>query len=479
MRAFLSIVKLTFYQASRSHIFRLLVLFLFLGVALVPSVVSGDGTAEGFIRVALLYSLSAVTLILALSAIWVSCFIMAQDVEGYQLHMVVTKPVSRWLIWGAKFSSVVLMHGVLLLLACTGIYFIIMAQFSRQDFMEEAKQRIRNEMLLGRRVYSPDPVNFDQIAQRKAFRRLQELAAEGKNVEITEDMQKMFLKEMRNSAIIDTAKVEYGETRDWVFSHVPYGSDDVLYLRYRAYVNKVDTRDQRMTNGVWRIGIVQYAPAKPGEGIDPATAQLVSSIPLARVLKSGEFQEEPLGPSNRFTMPNGQIYLSYFNADEGEMNAKGEIKHAAQYFVPTDGPKLLIRVTGFAANFYRGVLVIFLELIILAGLACAAASILSMPTAIFASVAYLIFGSIGKYLTDVGISGGIGTGAVYLSKALLLFVIPLQDFGVTDLLGKGELIEFSKIGTLLLYYISYRALPIFAIGALMYRNRELGLVVRK
>ena len=68
MKSYWAIVKLTFRNALRSHIFQLLLLLLLLAVIVIPTTVSGDGTAGGFIRVSLLYSLSTVSFILALSS---------------------------------------------------------------------------------------------------------------------------------------------------------------------------------------------------------------------------------------------------------------------------------------------------------------------------------------------------------------------------------------------------------------------------
>ena len=110
MKPFWAIVKLTLRNAVRSHLFQLLLFLLLLCVVLIPSTISGDGTAGGFIRISLLYSLSAVSTILALSSIWLGCFVMAQDIDNYQLHMVVTKPVSRVKIFAAGFGFGDLFH---------------------------------------------------------------------------------------------------------------------------------------------------------------------------------------------------------------------------------------------------------------------------------------------------------------------------------------------------------------------------------
>ena len=94
MRAFLSIVKLTFRHAVRSHIFQLLLGVLLLCIALIPTTVINSSAAD-FLRSSIFYSLWIVSAVLGLSTIWLGCYIMTCDIDSYQLHMVVSKPVSE------------------------------------------------------------------------------------------------------------------------------------------------------------------------------------------------------------------------------------------------------------------------------------------------------------------------------------------------------------------------------------------------
>ena len=160
MRPFAAIIKLTLQNAVRSHIFQLLLIVLAVCAIGIPLTVAGDGTAGGFIQVALLYSFAGVSGILALSSLWVSCFIMTQDIESYQIHMVVSKPISRFKIWLAKYTGVLLMHVFLLLLSTVAIYFIIIWQFARQDFYAPDREKVESEVLVGRRVFSFNPPNI-------------------------------------------------------------------------------------------------------------------------------------------------------------------------------------------------------------------------------------------------------------------------------------------------------------------------------
>ena len=126
-------------------------------------------------------------------------------------------------------------------------------------------------------------------------------------------------------------------------------------------------------------------------------------------------------------------------------------------------------------------LVMMIQLLLLSGLACAFGGFLTMPTAVFVVVSYLLLGSFSTLLTDQSffVSTAWDHLGQALAKLLLIVVIPLQAFDVTELLSTGELIEFSLIWRLFFNFVILRGLPLFLFGMWMYRKRELGLAVRK
>ena len=93
----------------------------------------------------------------------------------------------------------------------------------------------------------------------------------------------------------------------------------------------------------------------------------------------------------------------------------------------------------------------------------------------------LLLGSFSTLLTDQSffVSTAWDQIGQNLAKLLLIIVIPLQAFDVTELLSTGELIEFSLIWRLFFNFFILRGLPLFLFGMWMYRKRELGLAVRK
>ena len=187
MSAFLTIVKLTFRNGMRSHLFQLLLLVLLLCVVAIPATISGDGTADGFIRVSLLYSLAAVSTVLALSSVWLGCFVMSQDIENYQLHMVVTKPVSRAKIWLAKWVGVNLINLLLLVVSSLAIYGLILYNFNRQEFSQEERQKMANEVMVGRRVFLPDRPDFSEESRKLVARKISDRQKQGIEVDTSQE----------------------------------------------------------------------------------------------------------------------------------------------------------------------------------------------------------------------------------------------------------------------------------------------------
>ena len=142
---------------------------------------------------------------------------------------------------------------------------------------------------------------------------------------------------------------------------------------------------------------------------------------------------------------------------------------------------LLIRITGFLGNYSRAVLVLALQLAMLAAISCALGGFLTLPTAVFVSMSYLVFGFMATFMTDPEfyINGAIDRAGQELSLWVLKVVVPLGRFDVTDLIADGKLVEWSLIWEITWSCLLLRALPLVLLGIYFYRRREIGLVIRK
>ena len=168
---------------------------------------------------------------------------------------------------------------------------------------------------------------------------------------------------------------------------------------------------------------------------------------------------------------DGHVALRYINID----NAKDKV-----YFQSIDGPKLLIKITGFTGNFARGLLVLLLLIMVYAGIACTAAAAFSMPTAIFTVLSYMFLGSVAPLIMNTSQLADPSKYAGYwIGKIIMMFVAPLQEFEISQKIAGGELVEFAYIGGLFAMYFLLRALPFILLGMWLFWRRELGLVIRK
>lgn len=483
MRGFFAIVKLTLQESVRSNVFKLLLFFLLLAALLIPwSVGSAEGDAAGYVQVALLYSLQSISWILALSSLWLGASVMTRDVESYRLHMTISKPVSRWTVYCGKFAAVSLLNVVLLFIASAAVYFGVTYQFRHRKFSERERAKVNSEVLVGRRVFMPEREDIGKLTAARYNEKIERLRREGGGRADTVDHGKLY-EEVRKEVIADMAKLKAGDARTFVFDGIPPELDSPLYLRFRPYIDEVGGNKQRITYGAWQIGIpreVVRAAAKNvfeasrAEGEGAGEDFQIYLYPLGdgvQTMQGGEFHELVLSPEWKMVTKDGKVHLLYMNLDARE---------GTQFFQLDDGPKLLMKVSSFAGNFLRGTLVSALLIMMMAALGCAAAAYFSMPTAIFLIVSYLIFGGFATYLVDTTYFGTAGDYVgYYVGKALLLVIIPVQDFDVSTPLSNGELIEWAVIGKIFLYYFILRTLPWFLLGGFLYRRREMGLVNRR
>src|SRR5580704_8398493 len=107
MQRILAIAWLTWKAALRFKLFLVIAVLLILAVVGLPLVIRDDGTAQGFTQIIITYTLSAITALLGLSTLWLSCGTLARDIEECQIQVVVTKPIARWQIWLGKWLGIV------------------------------------------------------------------------------------------------------------------------------------------------------------------------------------------------------------------------------------------------------------------------------------------------------------------------------------------------------------------------------------
>jgi len=476
MTAFLAIVKLTCRSAVRSHIFRLLLILLLLGIFLLPFTLLGDGTPKGEVQIFLQYSLGFAGFILCLSSVWLACSEVSSDVESAHVHMIVVKPVRRSVVLLGKYTGVVAIHLALLLIAAVAVYVFLSFRLSSSEISEQERLMLNEQVLTARALYRPVRPDFDALAQQEFDRRVAEAKSHGQDVLQDMDAQSRLdaFQEIRRELVATRGLITEGESIFWQFEGLPKDltDDDVVFLRYTIYVNRYYVQDQNSVRGHWVFAANYLRP-------DDAGGETVVSDLMA--LPEDDFltaaQNEIAVPiRNTYFVFDGKAEVGFLNTDTktGELN-----------FEEGNGPFLLIRETGFFSNYCRAVLVLAIGILSITLLASAVAACMSLPIAIFFSAAYMLVGALANYMvtslpTIVDFQAEVtGTFGYRFGDLMLNLIVPLQDFFVTGHLANGELVSFQFIGILFAKDFVLRVLPVFLLGAWIYTRRELALVAKR
>jgi len=164
-----TVARETFTQCVRTKAAAVFAALLVGSLALLPSLMEGDGTLAGRIRTFLDYSLSATSVLLSLVVILLSVGVVSGDVRGRHVFIVCTKPLARWHYVLGRWLGVVMLGAVLLAGAAAAIY--VSAQYlrSRSDLVLRPQDRlaVETEVFSARAQVFAEPPDVDaEVARR-------------------------------------------------------------------------------------------------------------------------------------------------------------------------------------------------------------------------------------------------------------------------------------------------------------------------
>lgn len=521
MKAFWAIIRLTCRSAVRTHLFRGLLLLL-LGVTFgVPLFVKSDGTAVGMIRITLEYCFSLTAFLLCVSAVWFGGAEITSDVTDARLHMIVSKPVSRTMVFLAKFTGVLLIHGVLLILAAGIIYGLTMYRIHSAELSPREEEVLKHEVLTARKLYKPefseDEVN--KAAEEMLERMLAEARARGE--EMPEEWRYArndkgqfdraeILKRMRETYRINRDRIVPGDVHVWKFPGLPEDLDGPVRIRFKIYSSETQSQ-QGATYGLWgwrynhplkdsdtgergdsdilffpenedasftafRQTELEIEPREKAGEKKAHSYQCVRS-PLKFLGTGQNYEAVPVafpGPEHRMVR-NGTGTLLFQNLDR---------RHTL-FIQRSDGPFLLVPETGFISNYCRAVLAVFLEIAAFASLGTAFSACFSLPMGILLSVSYVIFSAATQFVLQLFTATAVKPHnllewiSFYAGRGAQYVLIGTDNFSPASMLASGELIEFSVLGSQFLFNTVLKTLPFFLLGLYCYHRRELALAAKE
>ncbi len=482
MTPFLAIVKLTCRSAIRSNVFRFLLFLLIVCVILVPNTLKGDGTPQGFLQVMLEYSTAFVALILSTSVIWLACSEFCTDIENGQLHMIFVKPISRITVWLGKFFGVFLIHLVLLVIAFAFIYGFLMWQYSRQKFTPVERIKMENEVFAGRRAFTPDLGDMNLKVNQELTRRIETAKKLGEALpDLTGTSRRKFIQTIYMEILAGMGEVKPGEMKVWTYSGLPKEYSGPVYIGYRVYSGNLGSRNQKIGEGFWAIRYNQKIYDENAKGKDgKPVVKDVREVPLQRPpeqILTSAYKEFPI-PGD-ILIYNGTASIGFANLAQGK---GGESLH----FQVTESPRLLLKETSFLNNYCRAMFSVAMGIFALGLIASSFAAFLSMPTAVFITLSYVVTGLFSSYLITSIESAGSGESMAFLdvvgswlASLMISLLIPVQNFFVSGLLSTGTLIEFSYLMRLLFFNIILKGLPLCLLGLWLYWRRETALAMKQ
>src|ERR1700722_6124165 len=208
MQRILAIAWLTWKAALRFRLFLVIAALLVLAVVGLPLVIKDDGTARGFTQIILTYTLSAITALLGLSTLWLSCGTLARDIEECQIQVVATKPIARWQIWMGKWLGLVSLNAALLAISGSCVYGLL--QWRATKLPGDEQKILRSEVLVARG--SAKEQNYDAQIDEETERILQGRLKS--NPVTTVDLPEV-QKQIREQVKADFQLVPPGYTRPW------------------------------------------------------------------------------------------------------------------------------------------------------------------------------------------------------------------------------------------------------------------------
>jgi hypothetical protein len=454
MQRILAIAWLTWKAALRFRLFLVIAVLLVLAVVGLPLVIKDDGTAQGFTQIILTYTLSAITALLGLSTLWLSCGTLARDIEECQIQVVATKPIARWQIWLGKWLGIVTLNAALLAISGGCVYGLLQWRATK---LPETEQKILREQVLVARG-SAKPENVDAQIDMETERILQ---GRLKNSPVDKVDLPEVRRQIREQVKADFQLVPPGYTRPWQIDlglAKNFLRDKPLQLRVKF--NSANKSSSGTFLAAWQVGV-------------PGTTNFWQSEPMS--LAPDTFHEFQI-PANLFDS-KGLITIVFANPN-----------NTALLFPLEDGMEVLYPEGGFAMNFARGLAVIFCWMALLAALGLAAASFLSFPVATFFSLAMITVvlssgtlaetvenGSVSVGDEEKGIAGHSGADVVLIPmvKGVLAVVSLTKNVSPIDLLSTGRAISWGQLGIAFAQIVLLLGGIISVVGVVLFNRREL------
>jgi hypothetical protein len=466
MQRILAIARLTWKSAFRYRLFWVMAVLLVAAVVGLPLILKDDGTAEGLTQILLTYALSAITVLLGIATLWLSCGTLARDIEECQIQMICVKPISRWQIWLGKLLGILALNALLLALSGGAVFLLLQWRAQRLPPGQQAK--LRSEIFVARAATRERPPDFTAEAREQAREWLDQRRAANPAENLDADDLKLVSDQILAAV---RSKIEEVPSPGWKRWQINLSSlparvrSQPLQLRVKFHAGDPNSfsNPEATYDLLLRIGPTD----SPNPEVLPVT------------LPPNSFQEIEVAP---LFDENGILTVIAINQTGTSL-----------FFPMEDGFEVLYRESSFGVNFARGLAVILCWLALLSALGLACASFLSFPVAAFCSLAVLLVGLSTGVLSAVqqqksifpydasgqkpaAVKQFIDSISVPMFGAVLKVVNLVRGFSPVDDLSTGHSITWGQLARAAGQIVLLMGGIFGVAGVLLFNRRELAAV---
>lgn len=456
MRNIFAIARLTISEALRTRIVVVVLLILALLLLRLPNV-EGAGTIESQLQNFVSYALNAVSLLLGFSAVFLACATLTGDIRNRTIHMVLTKPVSRFQVLLGKWVGINLLMLVLLVVCSITVYGFARVIKARNYEFERDRIAVRDTFWVAR--VAANPVPPDDLAER-AQEWLESQAKQGHAFARGETFA---LQQRIKQLEEDWRTIPPSVARIYVFENLipPRDSQAAIQVRYHARGTQLSMDE---------LVPIMFAFA------DPETGQQISPWHEAR---------EKSMFSHQF-LARGQAVIRDGKAAIIVANPEVSSERLTIHLEEDDWLQILYQVGTFEENYVKTILIILGRLAFLSGLGLLFGTFASFPVAALgAFTAYVLclatpflLESIGSNMeywsADADPYGRFGP-IIRIPLEIVLKVL-LPNFGAYDgvrFLLNGLYIPYDLLARALGHTLIYGAALLVLPGWLVFRSREI------
>jgi hypothetical protein len=457
MQRIFAIAWLTWKAALRFRLFLVIAVLLLAAVVGLPILIKDDGTARGFTQILLTYTLSAITGLLGLSTLWLSCGTLARDIEECQIQVVATKPIARWQIWLGKWLGICTLNAALLAISGACVFGLLQWRAAK---LPAAEQKVlREQVLVARGAARPPNPGAEIDAETR---------------QVLQDRLKAS-PELAHSADLPEVEKQIREQVKAFYQIVPPGA-------YRVWRIDLGSRKDSLRDRALQLRI-KFNSATGGRG---GTFAGVWQVGDSQKMVAWQSEQMSLSPDtfHEFQVPanllddKGVLTIVFLNAN----------RDTVLLFPIEDGMEVLFPEGGFALNFARGLGIIFCWMALLAAIGLMAASFLSFPVAAFFSMAVLAVVLSSRTLAETVESGSVGVGnaekgiaghsaadviLIPMFKGILIVVNLAKGFSPIDSLSSGRAITWGELGAAFAQIVLVLGGLTGVIGIVLFSRREL------